>query len=79
MVPPASTVGAVEMGLNIKNEGTCRLAGELARRERLEHETKRRGVEARLNAMRGSAERWGGESPLGNTADLLYDERGLPK
>ena len=59
------------MGLNIKNEETCRLASELARltgttktgaitlalRERLERELKRYGVEVRLGAMRRSAER----------------------
>ena len=59
------------MGLNIKNEETCRLAGELARltgetktgaiaqalRERLERESRLRGTEARLGEMRASAER----------------------
>ena len=59
------------MGLNIKNEETCRLASELARltgttktgaitlalRERLERESKRYGVEVRLGAMRRIAER----------------------
>lgn len=59
------------MGLNIKNEETCRLASELARltgttktgaitlalRERLERESKRCGVEVRLRAMRRSAKR----------------------
>ena len=59
------------MGLNIKNEETCRLASELARltgttktgaitmalRERLERESKRYGVEVRLHAMRRSAKR----------------------
>ena len=56
----------VDVGLNIKNEGTCRLASELARltgttktgaitlalRERLERESKRHGVGARPRAMR---------------------------
>ena len=88
---------AVEMGLNIKNEETCRLAGELARltnttktgavrqalRERLERETKRRGVEARLYAMRRSAERcaalMGPGVSSGQHGDMLYDDRGLPK
>ena len=87
----------VEMGLNIKNEETCRLAAELARltnttktgavrqalRERLERETKRRGVEARLHAMRRSAERCaalvGPGVSSGQHGDMLYDERGLPK
>ena len=59
------------MGLNIKNEETCRLAGELARlmgetktgaitmalRERMAHETKRRSVEVRLRRMRAAANR----------------------
>lgn len=59
------------MGLNIKNEETCRLAGELARltsetktgaitqalRERLERETKQRGADQRLRRMRTIAER----------------------
>ena len=59
------------MGLNIKNEETCRLASELAKltgttktgaiklalRERLERESKRYGVEARRRAMRRSAQR----------------------
>ena len=59
------------MGLNIKNEETCRLASELARltgttktgaitlalRDRLERESKRRGKNARLRDMRSIAER----------------------
>ena len=59
------------MGLNIKNEETCRLASELAKLtgttktgattlalpERLERELKRHGMEARLRTMRRSAER----------------------
>ena len=59
------------MGLNIKNEETCRLAGELAQltgetktgaitqalRERLERETKQRDVDTRLRRMRVIAER----------------------
>ena len=58
------------MGLNIKNEETCRLAGELAQltgetktgattqalRERLEREAKQRGVSTRLRRMRAIAE-----------------------
>ena len=59
------------MSLNIKNEETCRLAGELARltgetmtgaitvavRERLEREKRERSVEARVQALREIAER----------------------
>ena len=85
------------MGLNIKNEETCRLAGELARltgttktgaitlalRERLDRESKRRGMEARLRTMRRSAERCaalaGPGASSGQHGDLLYDEQGLPK
>ena len=59
------------MSLNIKNEETCRLAGELARltgetmtgaitvavRERLEREKRERSAEARVQALREIAER----------------------
>ena len=59
------------MSLNIKNERTCRLAGELARltgetmtgaitvalEERLERERRQRGVDARLRKMRAIASR----------------------
>ena len=59
------------MSLNIKNEETCRLAGELASltgetmtgaitvalRERLEREQRERSVEARLREIRSIAER----------------------
>ena len=59
------------MSLNIKNEETCRLAGELAEltgetktgaitialMERLERERRERSVEARLQRMRTIAER----------------------
>ncbi len=59
------------MSLNIKNEETCRLAGELARltgetmtgaitvalKERLERERRERSVEARVREMRAIAER----------------------
>ncbi len=59
------------MGLNIKNEQTCRLARELARltgetmtgaitvalRERLEREKRDRSVEARVQELRAIAER----------------------
>ena len=61
------------MSLNIKNEETCRLAGELARltgdtmtgaitvalRERLERERRERSIETRLREMRVIAERCG--------------------
>ena len=59
------------VSLNIKNEDTCRLAGELAQltgetmtsaitvalKERLERERRQRGVNARLRKMRVIAER----------------------
>ena len=59
------------MALNIKNEETCRLAGELASltgetmtgaitvalKERLERERRERSVEARLRKMRAISER----------------------
>lgn len=59
------------MGLNIKNDETCRLAGELAHltgdtmtgaitialRERLERERRVRGAERRLQAMQAIADR----------------------
>ncbi|MCE2482239.1 MAG: type II toxin-antitoxin system VapB family antitoxin [Alphaproteobacteria bacterium] len=59
------------MSLNIKNDETCRLAGELARltgetmtgaitvalRERLARERHERSVEARIRKMRATAER----------------------
>jgi len=59
------------MSLNIKNEETCRLAGELARvtgetmtgaitvalRERLQREKRRRSVEVRVRELRAIAER----------------------
>ena len=85
------------MSLNIKNEETCRLAGELAQltnesmtgaitialRERLERERRQRGVEERLRRMRAVAERCAQllreAGPPVDHADLLYDERGLPK
>ena len=59
------------MSLNIKNEETCRLAGEMARltgetmtgaitvalRERLEREKHERSLEARVQELRAIAER----------------------
>ena len=58
------------MGLNIKNEETCRLAGELARltgetktgaitvalKERLERERRERSVEARVKELHAIGE-----------------------
>ena len=60
-----------KMGLNIKNEETCQLAGELARltgetmtgaitvalRERLQRESRKRSVEVRVQELRSIAER----------------------
>lgn len=62
------------MSLNIKNEETCRLAGELAKltgdtmtgaitialRERLQRENRRRSVEVRIQELRAIAERCAG-------------------
>ena len=59
------------MSLNIKNDETCQLAGELARltgetmtgaitvalRERLEREKHERSIEARVHELRAIAER----------------------
>ena len=59
------------MSLNIKNEETCRLAGEMARltgetmtgaitvalRERLEREKREHSLEARVQELRAIAER----------------------
>ena len=61
----------IAMGINIKNDETCQLAGELARltgdtmtgaitvalRERLERERRARGAARRLREMRAIAER----------------------
>ena len=81
------------MSLNIKDDETCRLAGELARltgetvtgalRERLEREKHERSVEARIQRMRATAERCAKLLAPGPSAeqhgDVLYDERGLPR
>ena len=85
------------MSLNIKNDETCRLADELARltgetktgaitvalRQRLERERHARGVEARMQRMRATAERCAKLLAPGPSAerhgDVLYDERGLPR
>ena len=84
------------MSLNIKNEETCRLAGELARltgetmtgaitvalHERLRHEKRRRGAEARIRELRTIAERCARLLGPGPSAvehgELLYGEDGLP-
>ena len=78
------------MSLNIKNEETCRLAGEtmtgaitVALRERLEREKRERSLEARVQELRAIAERCAkllGPGPSSvEHGDVLYDERGLPK
>ena len=85
------------MGLNIKNVEIYRLASELAQltgetktgaitqalRERLQRESKRRGLEARLREMRTHAERCaalaGADASSAEHGGLLYDERGLPQ
>ena len=78
------------MGLNIKNEETCRLAGKaktgaitLALRERMARETKRRSADARLRRMRAAANRCAALLGTGLSSaahgELLYDEHGLPK
>lgn len=85
------------MSLNIKNEETCRLAGELAQltndtmtgaitvalRERLARERHQRSAEERLRKIRAVAERYAAlfpdSGPPIDHAELLYDERGLPK
>jgi antitoxin VapB len=84
-----------EMGLNIKNEETCRLAAELAEltgdtmtgaitkalEKALEQEQRKRDVEEKVKEIREFLNRSGGSGGL-TSADvdrLLYDERGLPK
>lgn len=80
------------MGLNIKNDETCRLAGELARvtgaitvalRERLEREKRGRDADARVGELLAIGRRCAKLLAPGPSAaehgDLLYDERGLPK
>ena len=80
------------MSLNIKNEETCRLAGELARltgetmtgalRDRLEREQRRRDVDVRVEKLLAIGEHCAKKLDPGPSAadhgDLLYDERGLP-
>lgn len=85
------------MSLNIKNTETCSLASELASltgetktaaitvalRERLKHERRRRGIEARARELRAIAERcakfMGPESAAIDHGELLYDDLGFPK
>ena len=78
------------MGLNIKNDETCRLAGELASltgaitvalRERLEREKRGRDAPARAEELlaigRRCAKLLAPGPPAAEHGDLLYDERGL--
>ena len=83
------------MGLNIRNEETCRLAREVARltgdtmtgaitaalRERLERQ--RRHEDALTQELHAIGQHCAGLLKPGPSAvehgDLLYDERGLPK
>ena len=55
----------------------------LALKERLERKRHQRGANARLGRMRAISERCaellGGAGPPVDHADLLYNERGLPK
>lgn len=85
------------MSLNFKNKETCSLASELANltgetktaaitvalRERLEHERRRRGMEARTRELRAIAERcaqlMGPEFAATDHGELLHDDLGLPK
>jgi len=83
------------MGLNIKNEETCRLAAELAEltgdsmtgaitkalEERLERERRKLDLEAKLEEVRRIVKSAGGPGGLSSqdVDRLLYDERGLPK
>ena len=85
------------MSLNIKNNETCRLAEELARltgetktgaitqalRERLERESRRRSVDARVRELHAIGQRCASLLTDGPPAvahgDVLYDEYGLPR
>lgn len=79
------------MGLDIGNDETCRLAGELAQptgattialRERLERERRRRGAGALARELHDVGQRCAKLLGPGPSAvehgDLLYDDRGLP-
>ena len=65
------------MGLNIKNEETCRLAGEFAREKR------RRNADALARELHAIGRRCAGLVGPGPSAvehgDALYDEWGLPR
>ena len=80
------------MSLDIKNDETCRLVGELARltgaitialRERLERERCRRGADALARELHAIGQRCASLLGPGPSAvehgDLLYDDRGLPE
>ena len=81
------------MGLNIKNEETCRLAREVARltgdtmtgamRERLERERQLQHADALARDLHAIGQRCAGLLRPGPSAidhgDLPYDERGLPR
>ena len=64
------------MGLNIKNEETCRLAAEFTR------EKHRRNADALARELHAIGRRCAGLVGPGTSAaehgDALYDERGLP-
>ena len=81
------------MGLNIKNEEAHRLAAQLAAltgetmtkavteaiRERIERIQHQRNVPEILKRAREIIRQSGGTQPYIDHAELLYDERGLPK
>ena len=83
------------MSLNIKNEETHRLVAELAQltgenmtqavttavKERLERERKRRRSKATAQGLLAIGRRYAArmKCDLIDHAELLYDERGLPK
>ena len=81
------------MGLNIKNEETHRLAVQLAAltgetmtkavtvaiRERIERLQRQRNVPEILARAQEIIRQSGGAQPYTDHAELLYDERGLPK
>ncbi len=81
------------MGLNIKNEELHRLAAQLAAltgetmtkavtaaiRERIERLQRQRNVPEMLARAQEIIRQSGGAQPYTDHAELLYDERGLPK